>query len=1049
MTALAPPATDPRVEAFRSPLADVAFSTVVHPGGLWRPDPLDIESIHADAREVFARLLHRATDAKRAEHGKIFVIRGTAGSGKTHLMRAFRHAAHAAGGYSGYLQMVSQSSDYLRYVLSYLIDSLDRPYLEPTAPGSGLVRLARGLLDAIPGVTDEEKRDLCRGQREGSSPDPRRTADAVNRLADLAVQDDRFDARDLHLMRALLYLLPPDGRLKSRVMMWLRCEEMTPADRELIGGLPASPADEALRRIAGLGRVVAAAQSAPLVLLVDQLEETFDPSDGEVESGRRFRQAVDALVNVAAHVPNGVVVVACLDSLYGELRELLPTPKRDRLEKETAPVTLSAHRAVEEVETIIARRLEYLCDESGVAPGADPLAPFRREHLAPLAGQTIRNVLLFVHEHHRRCRAHGGWVEPPSVVKPGKAEPAPPGLELAQLWNDFLAAFKPSGLDDEAALAALLEHAVEAASAEFPVGVDFTADCEERFLAVSVNAAAPAGGKLFVAVCDKGTQGGGLGRQVLEAVKKSEGLPLVLVRSDDFPKDPKTKVVKDILASKGRRVVVSDSDWRAMAAFRAFHAERGHDPRFDAWQQADRPLSSLPALRKVLALDTLKAAAPAPPTPPTPPKSVAKSAAPSMPPSAGGAIRLGVSRAATPAAVELSPSDLCRHAAFLGGSGSGKTTAALTVIEQLLLAGVPAVLIDRKGDLARYADPEAWAEHEPDPARAARRSKLRDAVEVRLYTPGGPNGRPLAIPVVPDLAGLPHADREQLAQYAAAGLAQMMGYRDRGGDAKLFVILQKAIEVAARSATPGTPVTARGLQQLVADMDDALLAETDGFDAKHFKKLGEDLLTLSIRHRRLLEEGESLDIDALLGRDTPGGKTRLAVVNTQSLGDAGTIDFWVGQFLAAFDRWRAKNPSPRLQAVILLDEADVYLPAVGKPAAKGPLESLLRRGRSAGLGVFLATQSPGDLDYKGRDQILTWLLGRVKEPTAIAKLKPMLERNPAAADKLAQQAAGEFFVVREGGVTSVQCDRNLVPTAQVPEDRVLALARSQIASRRA
>ena len=40
-----------------------------------------------------------------------------------------------------------------------------------------------------------------------------------------------------------------------------------------------------------------------------------------------------------------------------------------------------------------------------------------------------------------------------------------------------------------------------------------------------------------------------------------------------------------------------------------------------------------------------------------------------------------------------------RHAAVLGGSGSGKTTLALSLIEQLLLKGIPAVLIDRKGDL--------------------------------------------------------------------------------------------------------------------------------------------------------------------------------------------------------------------------------------------------------------------------------------------------------------------------------------------------------------
>ena len=57
----------------------------------------------------------------------------------------------------------------------------------------------------------------------------------------------------------------------------------------------------------------------------------------------------------------------------------------------------------------------------------------------------------------------------------------------------------------------------------------------------------------------------------------------------------------------------------------------------------------------------------------------------------------------------LDPQELTQHAAFLGGSGSGKTTAALNLIEQLLERGVPAVLLDRKGDLCRYADPAAWA----------------------------------------------------------------------------------------------------------------------------------------------------------------------------------------------------------------------------------------------------------------------------------------------------------------------------------------------------
>ena len=40
------------------------------------------------------------------------------------------------------------------------------------------------------------------------------------------------------------------------------------------------------------------------------------------------------------------------------------------------------------------------------------------------------------------------------------------------------------------------------------------------------------------------------------------------------------------------------------------------------------------------------------------------------------------------------------------------------VVEQLLLQGIPAILVDRKGDLARYADPDAWASP-ADPVEAA------------------------------------------------------------------------------------------------------------------------------------------------------------------------------------------------------------------------------------------------------------------------------------------------------------------------------------------
>ena len=95
----------------------------------------------------------------------------------------------------------------------------------------------------------------------------------------------------------------------------------------------------------------------------------------------------------------------------------------------------------------------------------------------------------------------------------------------------------------------------------------------------------------------------------------------------------------------------------------------------------------------------------------------------------------------------------------------------------------------------------------------------------------------------------------------------------------------------------------------------------------------------------------------------------------------------MSQFLSEALRFCQRNPNDELQAVVMFDEADLYIPANAKPATAEPLQSLLKRARSAGLGIMLATQSPGDLDYKSRDQITSWFIGRVREDTALRKLR--------------------------------------------------------------
>src|SRR5205823_12747780 len=122
---------------------------------------------------------------------------------------------------------------------------------------------------------------------------------------------------------------------------------------------------------------------------------------------------------------------------------------------------------------------------------------------------------------------------------------------------------------------------------------------------------------------------------------------------------------------------------------------------------------------------------------------------PARPTAPAAALVLGRTKGVNPTPVTFEPDEFTQHAACLGGSGSGKTTAALNLIEQLLARGIPAVLLDRKGDLCRYADPAAWERPLGDEAHAAARQALRDKLDVTVFTPGEPSGRPLALPVVP------------------------------------------------------------------------------------------------------------------------------------------------------------------------------------------------------------------------------------------------------------------------------------------------------------
>ena len=931
------------------------------------------------------------------------------------------------------MQMTTEASNYSRYILANLIDGLEQPYAPEGPSRTGLARLSAALLESVPRLSRTDMEAF----RDGDC-DPTRLADEY---ADRLQATERYRECDLELLRVFLHLERQDSQVRSRALMWLRCQEMRPQDREWIGGaVPRTDDADPVRMLRHLAKLTGSVHGVPLVLLIDQLEDMANQS-APVE---RFRQMVDAITAFTDTTPNALVVLACMEDYFKEFVEKLSKSKQDRLVRDPERIRLDGLRTVEEIRAMAARRLDYLYDMAEVEiDQSNALYPFRDVHLEPLNNFRTRTALDFLRRHHQRCITAGQWEEPEGPETTSRRTSILDS-ELDALWNDFHSAFHTTVPDGEEDLAAVLADAVRAATAELPDGFHFAcAPPDGRYLEVETHKPDDSIDQLLVTVCNKSARGGAFGKQLVEVEKRVGDFPVALVRTTDFPTTKGSQVVAQIarlLKRDGRRVVVADADWRRMMAFEAFRKQQAIRSDFAAWQRVVRPLGELDSLQKILRLSHI-----APITRPaavTPPFAAPLSRLESSPPTpvvpashlatSVGSLILGHTLSLSPAAVEFEPNEFTQHAAFLGGAGSGKTTAALHLIEQLLARDVPAVLLDRKGDLCRYADPAAWNRTLGDPAHALARQSLQAKLDVALFTPGEPTGRPLALPVVPPgFDQLPEADRERFAQYAAGALGSMIGFKSSDRDKGQRAILAKAIETLA--AVPGAAITVPSLRDVIEQQDDALLnAIGGGYPDAFYATLAQRLLTLELNNRQLLTADEQLDVDALLGTGPHArpGRVRLSIISTRFLGDAAKVDFWVSQLLVAVSRWCAKSPQPHLQAVFLFDEADVYLPAGTKqPATKAPMEDLLKRARSAGVGVFLATQSPGDFDYKCKENVRTWFIGRVKETRAIEKLKPMLAAAKGdVTDKLAGQATGEFYLVRESSVTAVRSDQSFVRT---------------------
>jgi DNA helicase HerA-like ATPase len=297
----------------------------------------------------------------------------------------------------------------------------------------------------------------------------------------------------------------------------------------------------------------------------------------------------------------------------------------------------------------------------------------------------------------------------------------------------------------------------------------------------------------------------------------------------------------------------------------------------------------------------------------------------------------------------------------------------------------------------------------------------------------------------PGVHELEASERSDAYKNAAAGLGAMLQLKSTPADQAKLAVLVQGLRILGESRRAAA-VDLSTLIELMGSDDPVLLESLGPLDPKHCKNLAGQLKTMQIMRGELLAPSpDALSAELLfgLGARARPGKTRLSIVSTKFLGDDAGALFYVSQLLLELNRFASRSPSPTLQAAVMFDEADIYLPATSRPPTKAPLESLLKRARSAGVSVMLATQSPGDLDYKCRENVRNWFVGLVKEPRAIDKLRPLLsDAKLDASAVLPKQKVGQFFMLSETTALPIEADRNLVLTEQLSEPEILEIARA-------
>jgi hypothetical protein len=401
------------------------------------------------------------------------------------------------------------------------------------------------------------------------------------------------------------------------------------------------------------------------------------------------------------------------------------------------------------------------------------------------------------------------------------------------------------------------------------------------------------------------------------------------------------------------------------------------------------------------------------------------------------ALRLGETldaagkRSGTPVMIE--PGHLTTHGVIVGMTGSGKTGLGIVLLEEALGRGIPALILDPKGDMGnlllnfptlRAEDFRPWVDEaeasragqSPDdlaattasrwqkgladwgvPADAMRR--LGMAARFTIFTPGSTAGVP--IDVVGSLQA-PAADTapEAVADEIEGFTSGLLALTGRGGDplSSADHILISNLIARAWHARQNLD-----LATLIMQIANPPIRKLGVFELDTFMP-PKDRMALAVQLNALLASpsfapwmrGVPLDMQRLLYDET--GRPRAAILYLAHLSEPER-QFIVTLVMSRMVSWMRRQPGTSdLRALIYMDEVAGFAPPSAQPPSKKPILTILKQARAHGVGMVLSTQNPMDLDYMAMSNAGTWLIGRLQTERDKARILEGLRSAAGNAD---------------------------------------------------